>query len=123
MRCKGHLRFVFRVRERDFSLGFRAIRLSEFVGTKRKVILRGEGNAWVLDLRSFHKLREVRVSSYLSFTLCLSVFMMLELFEALNGRLIGPKTWDRIIENFRNPNGQPVTVHGLFGLVMVKCVL
>ena len=39
--------------------------------------------------------------------------MMLELFEALNGRLIGPKTWDRIIENFRNPNGQPVTVHGL----------
>ena len=49
--------------------------------------------------------------------------MMLELFEALNGRLIGPKTWDRIIENFRNPNGQPVTVHGLFGLVMVKCVL
>ena len=46
--------------------------------------------------------------------------MMLELFEALNGRLIGSKTWDRIIENFRNPNGQPVTVHGLFGLVMVK---
>ena len=49
--------------------------------------------------------------------------MMLELFEALNDYLIGPKTWDRIIENFRNPNGQPVTVDGLFGLVMVKCVL
>ena len=78
---------------------------------------------WVLDLRSFDKLREVGVSSYLSFTLCLSIFMMLELFEALNGRLIGPKTWDRIIETFRNPNGQPMTVHGLFGLVMVKCVL
>ena len=49
--------------------------------------------------------------------------MMLELFKALKGHLIGPKTWDRIIENFRNPNGQPVTFHGLFRLVMVKCVL
>ena len=77
---------------------------------------------WVPVLGVFDKLREVRVSSYLSFTLCLSVFMMLELFKALNDHLIGSKTWDRIIENFRNPNGQPVTVHGLFGFVMVKCV-
>ena len=78
---------------------------------------------WAQVLGIFNKLRDVGLSSYLSFTLCLSVFMMLELFEALNGRLIGPKTWDRIIENFRNPNGQPVTVHWLFGLVMVKCAL
>ena len=49
--------------------------------------------------------------------------MMLELFEALNDHLIDPKTWVRIIENFRNPNEQPVTVHGPFRLVMVKCVL
>ena len=78
---------------------------------------------WEPVLGVFDKLREVGVSLYLSFTLCLSVFMMLEFFEALNGRLIGPKTWDQIIEKFRNPNGQPVTIHGLFGLVMVKCVL
>ena len=82
------------MRERDFSLRFRAIRPSKIVETRRKVVLRGEGNAWVLDLRSFDKLREVEVSSYLSFTLCLSVFMMLELFEALNGCLIGPKIYD-----------------------------
>ena len=25
---------------------------------------------------------------------------MFELIEALNGRLIGPKTWDRIVGNF-----------------------
>ena len=31
------------------------------------------------------------------FTLCLSVFMMLELIEAMSGSLIGPKTWDRIV--------------------------
>ena len=111
------------MRRSDFSLNFRQIRSSEFVGTRSKVALRIETYAWALVLGVFDKLREVGVSPYLSFTLCLSVFMMLELFKALNGHLIGPKTWDRIIENFRNPIRQPVTVHGLFGLVMVKCVL
>ena len=112
-----------RERERDFSLDLRAIRPLEFVGTRSKAALCIKTYAWASVSGVFDKLREVGVSPYLSFTLCLSVFMMLELFEALNGHLIGPKTWDRIIENFRNPNGQPVTVHGLFGLVMVKCVL
>ena len=65
------------------------IRSSEFVGTRRKVALRGEAYAWAPVLGVFDKLREVGVSLYLSFTLCLSVFMMLELFEALNGRYIG----------------------------------
>ena len=55
---------------------------------------------WVSVLRSFDKLREVGVSSYLSFTLCLSVFMMLELIEAVSGRLIGPKSWNRIVRKF-----------------------
>ena len=76
----------------SFSLGLRAIRQSEFFGTRRKVALRGEAYAWALVLRSFDKLREVGDSSYLSFTLCLSVFMMLKLIEALSGRLIGPKS-------------------------------
>ena len=88
-----------RERRTSFSLGFRTIQPSEFVGTRRKAALRGEGFAWVPDLRSFNKLREVGVSSYLSFTLCLSVFMMFDLIEAVRGRLIGPKTWDRIIGN------------------------
>ena len=81
----------------SFSLDFREIRPSEFVGTRRKVVLRSEGFAWVPDLRSFDKLREVGDLSYLSFTLYLSVFMMFELIEGLNCRLIGPKTWDRIV--------------------------
>ena len=76
---------------RDLSLGFWAIRPLEFVGTRSKVVLRSESFAWVPDLRSFDKLREVGVASYLGFTLCLSVFMMLELIEAVSGRLIGPK--------------------------------
>ena len=80
-----------------FSLGLWAIRPSEFFGTRRKVVLRGKAYAWAPVLRSFDKLREVGVSSYLSFTLCLSVFMMLELIEAVSGRLIGPKSWNRIV--------------------------
>ena len=64
---------VFRVRERDFSLDSQAIRPSEFVGTRRKVALRSEAYVWAPVLRSFDKLREVGVLSYLSFTLCLSV--------------------------------------------------
>ena len=62
-----------------------------------KVALRGEVYEWAPVLRSFNKLREVGVSSYLSFTLCLSVFMMFELIEAVSGRLIDPKSWNRIV--------------------------
>ena len=45
---------------------------------------------------SFFKLLEVGFSPYLSFYSHLSVLRMLELNEAVRGRLIGPKTWDRI---------------------------
>ena len=94
--------FVFQnlVRECDFSLGLRAIRPSEFFGTRRKVSLRSKANTWVPVLRSFDKLREIGVSSYLSFTLCLSVFMMLELIEVVSGRLIGSKSWNQIGRKF-----------------------
>ena len=61
-----------------------------------KATLRGEGFPWVPDLESFLKLREVGVSPYLGFTLYLSVLQCFGWFEALNGRLIGPKAWDRI---------------------------
>ena len=63
-----------------------------FLERESVTALRGRAYAWTLILRSFDKLREVGVSSYLSFTLCLSVFMMLELIEAMSGRLIGPKS-------------------------------
>ena len=76
------------------------IRPSEFFETRRKVALRGEAYEWAPILRSFDKLREVGVLSYLSFTLCLSVFMMLELIEVVSGRLIGPKSWNRIVRKF-----------------------
>ena len=71
-RCNSHF-LCFRVRERDFSLGFWAIRPLEFFGTRRKVALHREAYAWAPILRSFNKRREVEVLSYLSFTLCLSV--------------------------------------------------
>ena len=62
-------RFHFRERTSDFSLKYRAIRPSVVFGTRRKAALRGEGFAWVPDLRSLDKLLEIEVSPYLDFTL------------------------------------------------------
>ena len=68
------------------------IRQSEFVGTRRKVALRGETYAWAPVLGVFDKLREVGVSPYLGFILYLSTLLMFELNETVRGRLIGPKS-------------------------------
>ena len=75
---------------------------------------------WTPVLGSFNKLREVGVSSYLGFTLYLSVFMMFELIGAVRGRLIGPKTWDGIVRIF----GSHFIVHELcVWTVWVVCVM
>ena len=42
---------------------------------------------------------------------------MFRLVEALSGRLIGPKTWDRIVVNFEAQIVQSVIEHGWFGLL------
>ena len=102
------MKSVFRGRVSSFSLSFCAIRPSAVFGTRRIAALRGEGFAWVLDLGSFLKLQEVGVSPYLGFILRLSIMLMFRLVEALNGRLIGPKPWDRIDIIFGTPNGAAV---------------
>ena len=101
--------FNFRERRTSFSLEFREIRPLEFFGTRREAALRGEGFAWVPDLGSFLKLREVGVSPYLGFIPSLSTLSMFELNEVVRGRLIGPKSLDQIVINFWNPNGAAVT--------------
>ena len=58
---------------------------------------------------SFFKLLEVRFSPYLSFYSHLSALQMFELNEAVRGRLIGPKTWDRIDTIFGAIMEQSVT--------------
>ena len=68
---ESELQIFVLVRESSFSLEIRAIRPSAVFGTRRRAALRGEGFAWVPDLGSFLKLREVGVSPYLRFTLCL----------------------------------------------------
>ena len=77
-------------------MGTPQIRPSEFIGTRREAALRKEGFAWVPDLRSLDKLLEVGVSPYFGFILYLSILQCFGWFEALNGRLIGPKAWNRI---------------------------
>ena len=78
--------FEFRERIPDFSLKYLAIRPSEFFGTRRKAVLRGEAYAWAPVLGIFVKLREVGVSPYLGFILYLSTLLMFELIEAVRGR-------------------------------------
>ena len=86
---------MFRERVSSFSLDLQEIRPSEFFGARRKAVLRSEGNAWAPVYWSFEKLREVWDSPYLVFTLCLSTLLMFELNEAVRGRLIGSKSWNR----------------------------
>ena len=91
----------FRERRTFFSLDFRAIRPSKFFGAKRKDVLCDEAYTWAPILRSFDKLREVGDLSYLGFTLYLSVLQYFGCIEAVRGRLIGPKTWDRVVGIFK----------------------
>ena len=56
---------------------------------------------------SFDKLQEVGFSPYLRFIPIFKGFSMFRLFEAVRGRLIGPKTWDRIDKIFRRKMEQP----------------
>ena len=47
--------------------------------------------------KEFRQTPRGRGFSLLGFILCLRTMLMLELVEAVRGRLIDPKTWDRIV--------------------------
>ena len=66
---------------------------------------------------SFFKLLKVGFSPYLSFYSHLNVLLMFRLNEAVRGRLIGPKTWDRIDRIFERENGAAVTAPRMLGAV------
>ena len=105
-------------RERNFSLEIHKIQPSAVFGVRRKNDLRGADYAWTPVLVSFFKLLEVGFSPYFVFIPSLNVFRCFGWFEAVRGRLIGPKTWDRIVEIFLRFSLVAVTVQkfrGLFG--------
>ena len=92
---------VVLVRERVFLLSRNTgDPTSAVFGTRREAALRGEGFAWVPDLRSLDKFLKVWVSPYLGFIYSLSTLRMFESNEAVRDRLIGPKPWDQIDMNF-----------------------
>ena len=66
---------------------------------------------------SFFKLLKVGFSPYLSFYSHLNVLLMFRLNEAVRGRLIGPKTWDRTDKIFERKNGAAVTAPRMLGAV------
>ena len=76
--CSGLGFLKSRERKCAFSLDYQSIGPSDFFEARRKVVIRYEGNAWASVLRSFDKLREVGVLSYLSYTL-FQCFVMLVL--------------------------------------------
>ena len=82
-----------------FSLRSREIGPLNFDGARRENVLRGAGYAWTSDFWSFLKFQELGFSPYLGFILILNVLLMFRLNEAVRGRWIGPKIWDRIIGN------------------------
>ena len=63
----------------------------------------------------------------MSFTPILNVLLMFRLNEVVRGRLIGPKTWDRIDKIFERKMEQPVTAPWLFGCSLcdlcIRCFL
>ena len=50
----------------------------------------------------------------------LSTLSMFESNEAVKGRLIGPKPWDRIDKIFGTPNGAAVTATADLGCLILK---
>ena len=91
-----------------FSLRSRAIEPLDFDEARRENVLRGVGYVWTPDLCSFLKLQEVGFLPTWVLFLLLSVLRMFRLFGAVRGRLIGPKTWDRIYKIFGRNNGAVV---------------
>ena len=83
---------IFRERGSDFSLRSRPIKPLNFFGVRRKVVLRGEGNAWASVSRSFDKIREVWVVSYLLYLLFKCFVDGSVRLRPVSGRLIGPKS-------------------------------
>ena len=110
------------MRRLDFSLKYQEIRPSTVFGTRSKAALRGEDNTWTPDLRSFDKLREVGVSPYLGFILCLRAMSMFELNEVVRGRLIDSKSWNRGVR-FLKPMWTIRDCPRAVWSAMVKCVL
>ena len=58
-----------------------------------------------------------RIFSLLEFYSHLKVLLMFRLNEAEKGRLIGPKTWDRIDRIFERENGAAVTAPRMLGAI------
>ena len=70
--------------------------------------------------REFPQTPRGRGFSLLGFSIFLRTMLILELNEAVRGRLIGPKSWDRIVIIF----GAIFTVHGLCAwTVWAVCVM
>ena len=81
----------------DFSLEIHAIGPLDVDGAGRESVLRGAGYAWTPGLRVFDNSKRLDFLPTCVLFPFLRVFRCFGWFEAVRGRLIGPKTWDRIV--------------------------
>ena len=92
--------FSFSERRSSFSLGFLTIGPLDFDGARGENVLRGAGYAWTPGLRVFDNSKRYDFLPTCILFLFLRVFQCFGWFETVRGRLIGPKTWDRIVRIF-----------------------
>ena len=91
-RCSSHfLKVLERERERLLSKIPRDPTV-EILRAKKESYSTRRGQRVGIGFVEFRQLCEVWDLSYLGFTLCLSTLLILELIEAVRGRLIGPKS-------------------------------
>ena len=108
-----------RERVSDFSLEIHAIGPLDFYGARRENVLCGAGYAWTPDLRVLTNSKRYYFLHTCVLFPFLSVFPCFGWFEAVRGRLIGPKTWDRIVRNswgFFSPSVTAQKLVGCLGL-------
>ena len=91
-----------------FSLRSREIGPLDFDGARREKVSTRSRLRVDSGFVEFPQTPRGRISPYLDFIHVLSVLSMFRLFEAVRGRLIGPKTWDRIDKIFGRKMEQPV---------------
>ena len=95
------------MRRSSFSLRSREIGPLDFDEARRENVLRGAGYAWTPGLRVFDNSKRYDFLPTCVLFPFLRVFRYFSYFEAVRGRLIGPKTWDRIVGIFLGFLGLP----------------
>ena len=91
------LDLIFRERTSCFSLEIKGDPTVDGFRDKKESCSTRKGLRVGTRFKEFRQTPRGRGFFLLGFILCLRTMLMLELVDAVGGRLIGPRTWDRIV--------------------------